>query len=95
MMPSKLDTYPFSLIWHLQNKIIFLVKDFDCFMDRAFGGLTSLGDTETDNLWKKTLSTLKGEEWRAARRKFTPIFTSDRLKNMMHFMDEAAIDMTK
>lgn len=71
------------------------MKDFDYFMDRAFGGLTGLGDTEADNLWKKTLSTLKGEEWRAARRKFTPIFTSDRLRKMMHFMDEAAVDMTK
>ena len=71
------------------------MKDFDHFTDRAFGGLTTLGDTEADNLWKKTLSSLKGPEWRAARRKFTPIFTSERLKNMTHLMDEAAVDMTR
>ena len=64
------------------------VKDFDHFVDRI-GPIMSdkfLKGGETDEILRRGLSSLSGDEWKDARSTFTPIFTSGKMKNMFKFI---------
>lgn len=59
-----------------------LVKDFSVFNERS-NEVTSHQDGLNTNLFR-----VRGERWRAMRQKFTPAFTSIKLKNMFHLIVE-------
>nr|APH81389.1 cytochrome P450 CYP3026B1 [Tigriopus kingsejongensis] len=65
-----------------------LIKDFDNFVDR-FGALNVFGGDSnvfTDKIWRQQLLSLKGDLWKDVRSIFSPVFTSGKMKLMMHFM---------
>lgn len=73
-------TTPCLLIRDLDIIRHIMIKDFDCFSDRGVsfseGGLgANLFHAESDL-------------WRVLRNRFTPLFTSGKLKNMLYLMDE-------
>ncbi len=73
-----------------------LVKDFPYFLDRKFGGFDfGVGTSSTDTMWKRQLLSLKGDEWKAVRSTFTPIFTSGKMKMMMKFMSSISEELKK
>ena len=39
-----------------------------------------------DQLWRRQLTNLSGEEWKRVRSLFTPIFTSGKMKTMLKFI---------
>ena len=60
-------------------------------MDVKFGGFDfGAGESRTDVMWNQQLLSLKGEEWKAVRSSFTPIFTSGKMKLMLSFMKEVS-----
>ena len=60
-------------------------------MDVKFGGFDfGAGESRTDVMWNQQLLSLKGEEWKAVRSAFTPIFTSGKMKLMLSFMKEVS-----
>ena len=60
-------------------------------MDVKFGGFEfGAGESSTDVMWNQQLLSLKGEEWKAVRSAFTPIFTSGNMKLMLSFMKEVS-----
>ena len=73
------------------KKLFFSVKDFNHFVDVKFGGFEfGAGESRTDVMWNQQLLSLKGEEWKAVRSAFTPIFTSGKMKLMLSFMKEVS-----
>lgn len=74
-----------------------LSKDFDHFVDR-FGDLNPFNnnnaETFTDAIWQKQLIFLRGELWKDVRSTFSPIFTSGKMKLMMHFMKAISLKLT-
>lgn len=72
-----------------------LIKDFEVFVDR-FGQFNVFGgDSEvfTDRLWRQQLLILKGELWKDVRSVFSPVFTSGKMKLMMHFMKAISMNL--
>nr|WDY85985.1 cytochrome P450 9Z213 [Pagiophloeus tsushimanus] len=61
------------------------VKEFDHFTDHR-----SFVDPEADPLWGRNLLSLKGQRWREMRATLSGSFTSSKMKNMFHLMNEAA-----
>jgi len=53
------------------------------------------GNSYTDKLWRKQLTSLGGDEWKAARSTFSPIFTSGKMKTMMPFVQTVAKQLLK
>ncbi|KAJ8718432.1 hypothetical protein PYW08_002669 [Mythimna loreyi] len=75
-------TSPCLLIRDLDILKHVLIKDFEAFTDRGIPfGNDGLG---------QNLFTADGETWAALRDRFTPIFTSGKLKNMFYLMHERA-----
>ncbi|KAJ8714507.1 hypothetical protein PYW07_002732 [Mythimna separata] len=75
-------TSPCVLIRDLDILKHILIKDFEVFTDRGIEfGSEGLG---------QNLFTADGDTWTALRNRFTPIFTSGKLKNMFYLMDEGA-----
>jgi len=64
------------------------VKDFDAFVDRMDAGLMNMifSGGDMDQLWAKQLTSITGDEWKAVRSAFTPIFTSGKMKGMFKFI---------
>lgn len=61
-------------------KDVLLIKDFDVFSNRGI----SFSDKGLGN----NLFHTDAEKWRVLRNRFTPIFTSGKLKHMMHLLEE-------
>ncbi|KAJ8718431.1 hypothetical protein PYW08_002668 [Mythimna loreyi] len=75
-------TSPCLLIRDLDILKHVLIKDFEAFTDRGMEfGKDGLG---------QNIFTADGETWAALRNRFTPIFTSGKLKNMFYLMHEGA-----
>ncbi|TRY80497.1 hypothetical protein TCAL_13167 [Tigriopus californicus] len=72
-----------------------LIKDFEVFVDRIGQFNFFGGDSEvfTDRLWRQQLLTLKGELWKDVRSVFSPVFTSGKMKLMMHFMKAISLNL--
>ncbi len=51
------------------------------------------GTSDTDRVWQKMMVMLEGQDWRAVRSKFTPIFTSGKLKWMLEFLYASSANM--
>ena len=64
-----------------------LIKDFDHFVDRQdqFQDVTG---TEGAKITAKMMLALKGEEWRKVRAMMSPVFTSGKLKSMVHHLEK-------
>ena len=61
-----------------------LVKDFSSFEDRNDINITKVMDGgPLDQIWKKQLTALSGDEWKDVRSTFTPIFTSGKMRGML------------
>jgi cytochrome P450 family 6 len=58
-----------------------MIKDFDNFTSRATGEFGSTGLSQ--NLFMTS-----GEKWRVLRKRLSPIFTSGKLKNMFHLIND-------
>ncbi|XP_050298451.1 uncharacterized protein LOC126737565 [Anthonomus grandis grandis] len=61
------------------------IKDFDSFTDHR-----SFADPEADPLWGGNIFSLKGQRWREMRATLSGSFTSSKMKNMFHLMNETA-----
>jgi hypothetical protein len=59
-----------------------LVKDFQDFMDRTLSV-----EERFDPVFSNILAVLKGQLWRHLRTKFTPVFTSHKMKMMFYLVD--------
>ncbi|XP_059097589.1 cytochrome P450 6k1-like [Tigriopus californicus] len=72
-----------------------LIKDFEVFVDRFGQFNVFAGDSEvfTDRLWRQQLLVLKGELWKDVRSVFSPVFTSGKMKLMMHFMKSISLNL--
>ncbi|KAJ0175190.1 hypothetical protein K1T71_009331 [Dendrolimus kikuchii] len=80
-------TTPCLLIRDLDIIKHVMIKDFDLFVDR---GLEFSNDGLGANLFHAD-----GELWRSLRNKFTPIFTTAKLKNMFYLMTEGGDKFVK
>lgn len=60
-----------------------LVKDFNHFADRIVAV-----DGDSDTLGSKNLFSIKNPDWKQMRVKLTPLFTSGKMKNMFHLMND-------
>jgi hypothetical protein len=79
---------PILVIRDLDLAGCILVRDFDYFVDRRFGGFDlGVGSSETDKMWNRSLMSIKGDDWRRVRSVFSPIFTPGKMKKMVHFMN--------
>ena len=68
-----------------------LVKDFDCFSERQQEGVGIGGPKSKNNRYfRKTLTELRGKEWKKTRSSLTPIFTSGKLKAMVPLIHKVA-----
>lgn len=64
-----------------------LVKDFNSFVDRNDPNITKMMDGgPLDQVWRKQMTALSGDEWKDVRSTFSPIFTSGKLKVMLRFI---------
>nr|AIL94150.1 cytochrome P450 CYP3026A1 [Tigriopus japonicus] len=72
-----------------------MVKDFDHFVDRQGEFLAEHATTShlVDQLWGRQMTALRGDQWKATRNAFTPIFTGGKLKGMIHFIHEVTHDL--
>lgn len=66
-----------------------MIKDFNSFNNRVTASY------DADPLGKYNLIYLKNPLWRTLREKFTPFFSSGKLKKMFHIMDELSTDLIK
>ncbi|TRY80803.1 hypothetical protein TCAL_15443 [Tigriopus californicus] len=66
-----------------------LIKDFEVFVDR-FG---KFNVSVYRSSLRKQLVTLKGELWKDVRSVFSPVFTSGKMKLMMHFMKAISLNL--
>ncbi|XP_041980390.1 cytochrome P450 6B5-like [Aricia agestis] len=73
-------TTPWLVIQDLDIIKHIFIKDFDLFSDRAV--------PMTDKKLHKNLFSSETETWRVLRHQFTPLFTSGKLKNMLHLITE-------
>ncbi|CAH2061690.1 unnamed protein product, partial [Iphiclides podalirius] len=73
-------TTPSLLLRDLELIKHVLIKDFDCFSDR---GLSLSEKGLSNNLFFST-----SDKWRVLRNRFTPIFTSGKLKNMIYLLEQ-------
>lgn len=67
-----------------------LIKDFDVFPDRVFGG-----SNEKDSVGLVNLLTINQPKWKYLRSKMTPILTGHKLKKMVPLMFECCEPMLK
>ena len=51
------------------------------------------GTSSNDEIWKKQMFSLKGEEWKSVRGAVTPIFTPLKLKKMVPLVNKVAADL--
>lgn len=68
----------------------FMIRDFENFSDRHFGG-----SNQKDSIGMKNLFGLKNPAWRYLRTKITPTLTRGKLKQMLPLMMETAEPMMK
>ncbi|XP_048001392.1 cytochrome P450 6B1-like [Leguminivora glycinivorella] len=73
---------PAILIRDLEIAKNVLIKDFDVFADRGI----KFGEKDMG----ANLFHADGDTWRVLRARFTPLFTSGKLKNMLHLINERA-----
>ncbi|XP_041973138.1 cytochrome P450 6B5-like [Aricia agestis] len=73
-------TCPWLVVKDLDMIKHILIKDFDLFSDR--------GVPLTDKKLNRNLFSSETETWRVLRHQFTPLFTSGKLKNMLHLITE-------
>jgi cytochrome P450 family 9 len=78
-------TRPVLLIKDLDLIKQIAVKEFDHFHDHL--GFTN---SERDSLFSKSLLNLTGEKWKQMRATLSPVFTSSKLRNMYHLIEECA-----
>jgi len=66
-----------------------LIKDADHFTDRR---VIDLGDakTESNQIFNMMLTQLKGDKWKQIRTIVSPIFTSGKLRKMVHHVDKCS-----
>ena len=70
------------------------VSDFDHFIDKTYMGYDmGRGTSYNDEIWKKQMFSLKGEEWKSVRGAVTPIFTPLKLKKMVPVVNKVAKDL--
>jgi len=72
------------------------VKDFNSFVDRNeanFARSFNRG-AKLDRLWGLSLDAATGDTWKNIRSTFTPIFTSGKMKVMLHFIKETSNFLT-
>ena len=68
------------------------MSDFDHFVDKTYMGYDmGRGTSSNDEIWKKQMFSLKGEEWKSVRGAVTPIFTPLKLKKMVPLVNKAEI----
>ncbi|KAF5284522.1 hypothetical protein FQR65_LT13507 [Abscondita terminalis] len=72
---------PFILFRDLELIKRVVVTDFDYFIDRT------ITTNEKDSIGSKVLFTLKGETWKELRKSTSPLFSINKLKNMVHLMN--------
>jgi len=69
-----------------------LVKDFSSFVDRNDVNLNKIFDGGSlDQVWKKQMTAITGDEWKDVRTTFTPIFTSGKMRGMLKFIVEVGV----
>ncbi|XP_045479784.1 cytochrome P450 6k1-like [Harmonia axyridis] len=79
---------PFLVIKSRELVKTVLVKDFSHFPNRP-----TYADEYIDPWSTKTLLTLRNEEWRSLRNKLSTVFTSGKMKMMIHLMKEVSDQM--
>lgn len=73
-----------------------MVKDFNHFVDRNDSNLAKVFDGgDSDKYWKNQMNNLNGDDWKDVRSAFSPIFTSGKMKGMVHFILEVGKNLTK
>ncbi|KAL6436826.1 hypothetical protein ACFW04_004904 [Cataglyphis niger] len=75
---------PFLLVRNPELIKQIMIKDFHLFPNHHFEGRSN-----SDNVGKWSLFTIKNPEWRQLRTKMSPVFTSGKLKNLFLLMQEA------
>ncbi|KAF5308491.1 hypothetical protein FQR65_LT06156 [Abscondita terminalis] len=72
---------PFILFRDLELIKRVIITDFDYFIDRT------ITTNERDSIGSKALFTLKGETWKELRKSTSPLFSMNKLKNMVPLMN--------
>jgi len=73
-----------------------MVKDFNHFVDREDSTQKKVFEGgKIDEVWKRQMTSLSGEEWKDVRSTFTPIFTSGKMKGMVQFILEVGNELSK
>ncbi|XP_055680292.1 cytochrome P450 6A1-like [Lutzomyia longipalpis] len=71
---------PWAIVTDLEFAKIVLIKDSEYFLDRGFYV------NEQDDPLTANLINIADEKWKILRKKFSPIFTSEKIKNMIPIM---------
>lgn len=69
------------------------IKDFGHFVDRNRPFFGHDGPTHTDLAWQRQMSSARGDDWKELRSMFSPIFTSGKLKTMLHLINAVSKDI--
>ena len=70
------------------------MSDFDHFVDKTYMGYDmGRGTSYNDEIWRRQMFSLKGEEWKSVRGAVTPIFTPLKLKRMVPAVNKVAMDL--
>uniref|UniRef100_A0A1L8EGW7 Putative cytochrome p450 6g2 n=1 Tax=Haematobia irritans TaxID=7368 RepID=A0A1L8EGW7_HAEIR len=67
-----------------------LIKDFNMFSNRY-----SASDPHTDSIGANNLFFVKNPKWKEIRAKLTPVFTSGKIKQMFHLVEEIGRNLDK
>ncbi|XP_069676325.1 cytochrome P450 9e2-like isoform X1 [Periplaneta americana] len=99
-MYDRLKAYSYGGVFQLMTPYVMIcdpelikavtVKDFDHFTDR-----NQVVPKDIDPVFAKTLTMLKGEQWKEARSNLTPAFTSSKMKMMFELVSECGVQLVE